>query len=192
MPRKKDFWELADSTILGRTKKNELLQIARSEHQQVESYRAQVESQAKQFEAQNQLLTHLRSQLDKEGEVHRQVLEDLLETFEEQQHNHEQELDRLQSEAKEWEKVAQDYEDVVVTQRTAIKELTLLKDRIKLFAQMTPLQAGQAFVKWLFGSKADEASEHCSNCNGIIAVPEYRFCPHCGSERQSFHSAQKA
>lgn len=120
------------------------------------------------------------------------MLEDLLETFDEQQHNHEQELDRLQSEAKEWEKVAQNYEDVIVTQRSAIKELTSLKERIMLFAQMTPLQAGQAFAKWLFGSKTDEVREHCSSYNGVIAAPEYRFCPHCGSDRQSLHTAQNA
>jgi hypothetical protein len=36
MGKKKDFWDLADSTILGRSKKTELLQIARKEHGQVE------------------------------------------------------------------------------------------------------------------------------------------------------------
>lgn len=191
MPRKKDFWELADSTILGRTKKNELLQIARSEHQQIETYRAQVESQAKQLTALNQLSDHLRSQLDKEGEVHRQVLEDLLITFETQQHNHEQELRRLQIEAKDWEEVAQDYEDVIVTQRSEITYLRSITQRIKQFAQMTPIAAGQAFVKWLFGTQA-EAIESCSNCNGIIAAPEYNFCPHCGIDRQPTRPSQQA
>lgn len=192
MPRKKDFWELADSTILGRTKKPELLQIARSEHQQVETYRAQVEAQTQQVDAQNQLIAQLRGQLTKEGDVHRQVLEDLLKTFEDQQHNHEQELRRLQREARDWEKVAQNYEDVIVTQRSEISYLQSVTQRIKQFSQMSPLEAGQAFVKWLFGSNTDEAIEHCSHCNSIITTPEYHFCPHCGVERQSSRSSQRA
>lgn len=190
MPRKKDFWELADSTILGRTKKNELLQIARGEHQQVQSYRDQVEAQTQQINAQTQLIAQLRSQMDYGDDVHRQVLGDLFKTFEEQQHNHEQELSRLQLEAKDWEKVAQNYEDAIVTYRSEISYLQSITQRIKQFGQMSPFEAGQAFVTWLFGSKAEEAIAHCPDCNGIIHSPDYRFCPHCGSDRQSSHSAQ--
>ncbi|MBD2068910.1 hypothetical protein H6F93_15505 [Leptolyngbya sp. FACHB-671] len=192
MPRKKDFWELADSTILGRTKKNELLQIARSEHQQVQSYRAQVEAQTQQIGSQTQLVDHLRSQLNREGDVHRQVLQDLLKTFEEQQQNHEQELYRLQREARDWENVAQNYEDVIITQRSEISYLQSITQRIKQFGQMSPFDAGQAFVKWLFGSKADEAIAHCPDCNGVIPSSDYRFCPHCGSDRQLSRSSQQA
>lgn len=190
MPRKKDFWELADSTILGRTKKNELLQIARSEHQQVIAYRAQFETQAQQVEAQNQLVEQLQSQLNREGEVHRQVLTDLLETFREQQRNHEQELTCLQKEAKDWELVAQDYEDIIVSQRSEISYLQSMRQKIKQFAQMSPLEAGQAFVKWLFDSKADEMVENCPSCDAVIPSPNYRFCPHCGSDRHSSPASQ--
>ncbi|MEP1079576.1 hypothetical protein NDI52_29645 [Leptolyngbya sp. PL-A3] len=192
MPKKKDFWELADSTILGRTKKNELLQIARSEHQQVQSYRAQVEAQSQQIGIQSQLIEQLRSQLEREGNVHRQVLSDLFQTFEEQQHNHEQELRRLQQEARDWENVAQDYEDAIVTYRSEISYLQSVVQRIKQFGQMSPLEAGQAFVKWLFGSKAEEAMEHCSSCNGIITSLTYNYCPHCGIAHQPVRSSQKA
>jgi hypothetical protein len=192
MPRKKDFWELSNSTILGRTKKNELLQIARSEYQQAQAYRAQVEAQAQQIDSQNELISHLRSQLNREGDVHRQVLEDLLKTFEDQQHNHEQELHCLQKEAKNWENVAQDYEDAIVTYRSEINYLNSIVQRLRQFGQMSPLEAGQAFVAWLFGSKAEESIDHCSHCNGIISSPDYRFCPHCGSNRQSFRTDQQA
>lgn len=192
MPRKKDFWELADSTILGRTKKNELLQIARNERKQSETYRAEIELLSQQLADLNQLIDHLRHQLSKEGEVHRQVLQDLLETFEEQQHNHEQELERLQEVARDWETIAQNFEDVIVTQENEISYLKSFIHRIKQLAQMTPLQAGQALLRALTGSKADGAMEHCSSCEGIITTPEYRFCPHCGLSRQSSHFSQQA
>lgn len=192
MPRKKDFWELADSTILGRTKKNELLQIARSEHQQIQLYRAQVEAQAQQTNSERQLLDQLRSQMKHSDDVHRQVLEELFVTFEDQQQNHEQELHRLQREAKDWENVAQNYEDAIVTYRSEITYLQSITQRIRQFGQMSPLEAGQAFVKWLFGSQVDGAMEHCPDCNGIISSPDYHFCPHCGSDRQSSRPGQQA
>lgn len=183
MPRKKDFWELADSTILGRTKKAELLQIARTEHKQIEALRAQLDSHTKQIEAQNHLVEQLRTERNQDGEIHKQVLEDLLQVFEQQQHNHEQELDRLQDEAKNWEKVAQDYEDVIVTQRTELSRFAALKQQIKRFRQMPPLEAGQAFIQWVFGTK-QELTEHCHNCDGVIVSLDYRFCPHCGTARK--------
>lgn len=184
MPRKKDFWELADSTILGRTKKGELLQIARSEHKQIEALRAQIDAHTKQLDAQNQLIDQLRIERNQDGEIHRQVLENLLQVFEQQQQNHEQELSQLQYEAKNWEKVAQDYEDVIVTQRTELSTLQSIVQQIKRFAQLPPFEAGQAFIKWLFVTKAD-LSEPCSNCGEIIASPDYRFCPHCGAHRET-------
>lgn len=180
MPRKKDFWELADSTILGRTKKTELLQIARTEHRQIEALRAQIESHSKQTEAQNRLVDQLRSERDQEGAVHQQVLENLLQVFEHQQHNHEEEVDRLQDEARNWEKVAQDYGDAIVTYRTEISRLEAFKQQIKRFGQMPPLEAGQALIQWLFKTKTDFV-EHCPNCGGVIASPDYQFCPHCGT-----------
>ncbi|MBM0744282.1 hypothetical protein JOY44_22160 [Phormidium sp. CLA17] len=192
MPRKKDFWELADSTILGRTKKNELLQIARSEHQQVQLYRAQVEAQAQQTNSERQLLDQLRSQMKHSDDVHRQVLEELFVTFEDQQQNHEQELHRLQREAKDWENVAQNYEDAIVTYRSEITYLQSITQRLKQFGQMSPLEAGQAFVKWLFGAQAEETIEHCPDCNSIISSLDYHFCPYCGSDRQSSRPGQQA
>jgi uncharacterized protein YdiU (UPF0061 family) len=183
MPRKKDFWELADSTILGRTKKAELLKIARSEHQQAQALRAQIEAYTKQLETENQLIEQLRLERNQDGEIHRQVLENLLQVFEQQQQNHEQELSRLQDAAKNWEKVAQDYEDVIVTQRTELSTLQSIVQQIKRFAQLPPFEAGQAFIRWLFVTKAD-LSEPCLSCGEIIASPDYRFCPHCGARRK--------
>jgi predicted RNA-binding Zn-ribbon protein involved in translation (DUF1610 family) len=81
MPRKKDFWELADSTILGRTKKAELLKIARSEHQQAQALRAQIEAYTKQLETENQLIEQLRLERNQDDEIHRQVLENLLQVY---------------------------------------------------------------------------------------------------------------
>lgn len=183
MPRKKDFWELADSTILGRTKKSELLQIARTEHKQIQSLRAQIDAHTKQLEAQDHLINQLHTQRDQDGAIHKQVLENLLKIFEQQQHNHEEELDRLQSEARDWEKAAQDFEDAFVRQREVLSRLETIKQQLNRFRQMSPLEAGQAFVQWLFKTKAD-ISEHCSTCDGVIALPDYQFCPHCGTPRK--------
>lgn len=151
MGKRKEFWDLADSTILGRNKKVELLQIARREHGLVEAYRAQLDLQAEQFKEREALLDQLRAQLENEGTVHKQVLANLIQKFDCQQRNHEQELSRLQCEAENWEKVAQDYKDVVVTQQTEIARLTSVLQNIKRFAKMSPKEAGQAFVDWLFG-----------------------------------------
>ena len=189
MGRKKDFWELADSTILGRTKKNELLKIARNEHQQSETCRAEIELLTQKIADLNQLSADLRAQLAKGDSVQRQVLQDLLKTFDQQQKNHEQELKRLQLEAKDWEKVAQDYKDVVVNQQSELTYLRSVMQALKRFATMTPIEAGQAFAVWLFGSKAKPELQQCPACNTVIPSPDYQFCPHCGTSQQAKTSA---
>jgi hypothetical protein len=113
MGKKKDFWELADSTILGRTKKAQLLQIARAEHKQVESYRTQFNLQAEQLRDREVLVAQLNDQIKKLGTVAPEVLRGLVGKFDEQQRNHEQELSKLQSAAKNWEKLSQNYKDVI-------------------------------------------------------------------------------
>lgn len=153
MGKKKDFWELADSTILGRTKKAQLLQIARAEHEQVESYHTQLNLQTEQLKEREALLAQLNSQIKELGTADPQVLRDLVKKFDEQQRNHEQELSKLQSAAKSWEKLAQNYKDVIVTQQTEIKYLTAVVQNVKRFAKMSPQEAGQAFVDWLFGQQ---------------------------------------
>jgi len=155
MGKKKEFWELADSTILGRTKKAELLQIARGEHGQTETYRAQLNSQAGQIDAQKDVIEQLRAQL-KEGTVRSPELKELMWKLDEQQHNHEQELSQLQEQARNWEKVAQDYKDVIVSQQTEISYLSSVVQNIKQFARMSPKEAGQAFVDWLLGPQDKE------------------------------------
>lgn len=156
MGRKKDFWELADSTILSRNKKVELLKLARLEHDRAEAYRTQSNSQAEQTKAQEDVIEPLRSQLGEGGQAVSQELKDLMQRFDEKQRNHEQELSRLQIESRNWEEVAQDYKDVIVTQQTEINSLTSVMHSIKHFATMSPKEASQAFVVWLFGQQGKD------------------------------------
>jgi CHASE2 domain-containing sensor protein len=159
MGKKKDFWDLADSTILGRTKKAELLQIARAEHGQSEVYRSQLELQAEQIKSQGELIASLSSQLNKEDEVHQQVLKDLMQTFEQQQRNHEQELTRLQGEARDWEKLSQNYEQVVLNYQTELDTYRSIIAKLKRLAQMDLKDAIVEFTKWLFPAETDHRSK---------------------------------
>jgi len=160
MGKKKEFWELADSTILGRTKKVDLLQIARNEHGQIEVYCAQLNVKDEQLnvkdeqiKVQSELIEQLHIQLLAKGELHeeKEKIETLMQAVNEQQRNHEQELSRLQTEAKNWERVAQNYKDVTVTQKTEIARLKSLLQSLNRFAKMTPKEVGLAFVEYLFG-----------------------------------------
>lgn len=157
MGKKKDFWELADSTILGRTKKTELLQIARKEHGQVEAYRAQLDVQAERLKAQGELVEQLRIQLSK-GEPHKDKIETLMQALDEQQHHHEQELRRLQSEARDWEKVAQDYKATVVKQKSIINSYEPIVEKVKSLAQMDVKDAVAELVNWLFIHHAERTN----------------------------------
>lgn len=156
MGRKKEFWELADSTILGRTTKKELLQIARGEHGQVEAYRVQLKLQAEQIKAQGELSEQVRMQLT-EGVLHKEKMETLMRALDEQQRNHEQELSRLQTEARDWEKVAQDYKATVVAQKSVLNSYKPVVDKVKSLALMNVKDATQEFVKWLFSRHTDKS-----------------------------------
>jgi predicted nuclease with TOPRIM domain len=148
MGKKKEFWELADSTILGRYKKVDLLQTARAEHGKVvEAHCAQSNLQAKQIND----LKFLCEQLKKEeGVVHKQALRDLMQQFDGQQHNHEQELTRLENEARDWENLAQDYKATAVYQESVINSYKPVVEKVKLLSQMNVKDAVGEFVEWLF------------------------------------------